>query len=103
MKIKTGDTVIVISGSRQDKKKTGKVLKTFAETNTVLVEGVNVKKKVTRDASGKKTQVEVEYPVHVSNVQFYDEKAKKGTRLGSTRDTDNNKVRVAKASGTEIK
>ncbi|MCI5050687.1 MAG: 50S ribosomal protein L24 [Candidatus Pacebacteria bacterium] len=102
MKIKTGDTVIVISGSRKDKGKQGKVLKTLVEENKVVVEGVNLKKKVTRNAQGGKTMVDVEFPVHVSNVAFYDEKAKKATKLGASV-KDGKKVRVAKASGTEIK
>lgn len=102
MKIKTGDTVIVIAGSRQDKGKQGKVLKRFVEDQKVVVEGINLKKKVVRDASGKKTLVDVEFPLHVSNVAFYDEKSKKGTRLGSVV-KDGKKVRVAKASGTELK
>ena len=52
MKIKTGDTVVVIAGkdSKQVTKKgvestTGKVLKVYPETNKVVVEGVNVHKK----------------------------------------------------------
>lgn len=102
MKIKTGDTIIVISGSRQDKGKQGKVLKTLVEENKVLVEGINLRKKVVRDAQGGKSLVEVEFPVHVSNVAFYDEKSKKGTRLGAVI-KDGKKVRVAKASGTELK
>lgn len=103
MKIKTGDTVIVVSGSQKDKQKKGKVLKVFKETDQVLVEGINIKKKVTRDAAGKKAMVDMEFPVHVSNVMFFDEKAKKGTRIGFTTDAKGNKVRVAKASGTELK
>lgn len=102
MKIKKGDNVIVVSGSRKDKNKQGKVLKTVVASNMVVVEGVNIKKKVTRDAAGKKAMVEMEYPVNASNVMFYDESAKKGTRIGYI-EKDGKKVRVAKASGTEIK
>lgn len=102
MKIKLGDTVIVIAGSRTDKNKKGKVLQTFAADNKVVVEGVNIKKKVQRDGSGKKTMVDVEFPIDVSNVKFFDEKSKKGTRIGYTQ-KDGKKVRVAKASGTELK
>ena len=43
MKIKSGDTVIVIAG--KDKGKTGKVLKTLVKENRVIVEGVNVQTK----------------------------------------------------------
>ena len=102
MKIKKGDNVIVVSGSRKDKNKQGKVLKTIIADNTVVVEGVNIKKKITRDTAGKKVMVDVEFPVNASNVMFYDESAKKGTRIGYI-SKDGKKVRVAKASGTELK
>ena len=102
MYIKTGDTVIVISGSRKDKNKQGKVLKTFRDNGTVIVEGVNVKKKITRDPNGKKASVDVEFPIHVSNVMLYDDKSKKGSRIGHTL-KDGKKVRTLKTSGTELK
>lgn len=103
MKIKVGDKVVVVSGSRNDKGKQGKVLEVFKEENKILVEGINIKKKVTRDASGKKAMVDMEFPINASNVLFFDEKAKKGSRLGYKVDEKGNKVRVAKASGTELK
>lgn len=103
MKIKKGDTVVVISGSRNDKNKKGKVLATFADQEKVVVEGVNMKKKIQRDPSGKKTMVDVEFPIHVSNVMFFDATSKKGTRIGYTTSKDSKKVRIAKASGTELK
>ncbi|MAQ77193.1 50S ribosomal protein L24 [Candidatus Campbellbacteria bacterium] len=102
MKIKVGDTVIVTSGSRADRNKQGKVLKTFPESNTVVVEGVNLKKKVTREPNGTKAQVDVEFPIHVSNVMIYDEKAGKGSRVSVAKD-GKNKTRTLKASGTELK
>lgn len=40
MKIKNGDTVIVISG--KDKGKTGNVIEVLAKQNKVVVEGVNI-------------------------------------------------------------
>ena len=103
MKIKVGDIVVVTTGSKNDKNKQAKVLEVFKDTNKILVEGINIKKKVTRDASGKKAMVDVAFPIDASNVLFYDEKAKKGSRLGYTVDDKGNKVRVAKASGTELK
>ena len=103
MKIKKGDNVIVSSGSRKDKNKQVKVLQIFKNENKVLVEGINIKKKITSDATGKKAMVDMEFPVDASNVMFYDEKAKKGSRLGFKVDDKGNKVRVAKASGTELK
>lgn len=40
MHVKSGDTVIVISG--KDKGKIGKVLKVFPKENRIIVEGVNM-------------------------------------------------------------
>lgn len=102
MKIKVGDNVIVISGSRKDKNKQGKVLKTFKEDNSILVEGVNLKKKVSRNPDGSKTLVDVEFPIHVSNVMIYDEQSKKGSRIGYIM-KEGKKVRVIKSSGVELK
>lgn len=103
MKIKTGDMVIVVSGSRKDRNKKGKVLRTLADVNKVVVEGINIKKKIQRDpASGKKTMVDVEFPIDVSNVMFFDEKAKKGTRIGY-QTNDGKKTRLTKASGSSVK
>ena len=102
MKIKLGDTVIVTSGSRKNKKKTGKVLKIIKDRDMLVVEGLNIKKKITKDATGKKTMVDVEYPMHVSNVMFYDEKAKAGSRLGYE-GIGKNKKRITKKSGTTLK
>ena len=97
MKIKVGDTVIVTTGSRTYRNKTGKVLKTFADQSLVLVEGVNLKKKVTRDANGKKSLVDVEFPIHVSNVQVLDKNGVAG-RVGY-KFVDGKKVRYNKKSG----
>ncbi len=101
MKIKVGDTVIVTSGSRNDRKKIGKVVSIGRTENLVVVEGINLKKKISRDASGKKTTISVEYPVHASNVMFYDEKTKTGTRLG-IEGTKKTKQRVTKKSATKL-
>ncbi len=102
MKIKKGDTVIVISGSRNDKGKIGKVIKIFKDRDQIIVEGINIKKKVGRDPQGNKKELKVEYPIHVSNVMFFDPKTKKGTRLGYQRDENGKKFRITKSSGTSL-
>ena len=43
MKIRKGDSVIIISG--KDKLKKGKVLKVFPKENKILIEGLNLRKK----------------------------------------------------------
>ncbi len=102
MKIKTGDTVIVIAGD--DKGKTGKVLKALPSTNQVIVEGVNVQKKHVKptQANPKGSIKEINAPINVSNVAFYDAKSKKATKVGY-KVVDDKKVRVAKVSGETIK
>jgi len=101
MKIKTGDNVIVISG--KDKGKTGKVTKALPKKDTVVVPGVNIKKKHSRPrkANQKGQIVEFAAPIHVSNVQLVDPKTGKGTRVGFSVEKDK-KVRITKKSKTIV-
>lgn len=81
MKIKVNDNVLVIAGAY--KGKTGKVLKTFASTNKVVVEGINIAKKHTKPRTNedKGGIFDIEMPIHVSNVKLIDKKeAKKETK-----------------------
>jgi large subunit ribosomal protein L24 len=101
MKIKKSDNVIVIAG--KDKGKKGKVLKTLALKEKVVVEGVNIKKKHMRPRkSGQKGQiVDVAAPIHVSNVALIDPKTNKPTRVGM-KIIAGKKIRVSKKSGVEV-
>ena len=101
MKIKKGDNVIVLTG--KDKGKKGKVLRTFALMDKVIVEGVNIVKKHQKmKQQGKKGEViDKTMPMHVSNVALIDAKSGKATRVGSKL-VDGKKVRVSKRSGQEI-
>ena len=65
--IRQGDTVRVIAGN--DKGKWGKVLSRRGER--LIVEGVNIRKKHMRKTqSGAGRIIEIERPIHISNVQF---------------------------------
>lgn len=101
MKIKKGDKVIVIAGA--DKGKVGTVQKAFPKLNKVVIEGVNVRKKHQKPTQGNPdgSIVEIYAPIHVSNVAAYDEKTKKGYRVGYVIDGDK-KVRVMKKVGTKL-
>lgn len=101
MKIKKGDTVIVLSG--KDKGAKGKVAIAMPSKDMVVVEGVNKVKRHQRSRqAGKKGQtVEVTMPVHVSNVALIDPKKKVATRVRSEQKKGKN-VRVAVKSGLEI-
>ncbi len=101
LKIKKGDTVIVLSGS--SKSKTGEVLQVFPKESRVLVDGVNVVKKhqkPTNDAPGG--IIEKSAPIHISNVQLVDPKTGVKTRVGR-REEDGKMVRYSKKSGETIK
>ncbi|MDD3241289.1 MAG: 50S ribosomal protein L24 [Bacilli bacterium] len=101
MKLKLNDKVVVISGSSKGKE--GKVIKTLRDENKVIVEGVNIIKKH-KKGNGQETGgiLEVEAPIHASNVMIIDPKTKKGTRIGYTVDKNNKKIRISKKSNEKI-
>ena len=103
MKVKVGDNVKVIAG--KDKGKTGRVIKTLKKDNKVVVEGINmIKKHVKPNQMNPEGSIqEIFAPIDASNVMFYDEKSKKGTRLGYKEDKDGKKVRFMKSSKKEVK
>lgn len=101
MKVKKGDTVVVLTG--KDKGAKGEILKVFPEENRVLVSGVNlVKKHEKPSAMGAGGIKSVERPVHASNVSLVDPKSGKPTRVGYKMLKDGKKVRVARRSGETI-
>ena len=101
MRVKKGDTVVVIAG--KDKGKTGKVVKVFPKTNKVIVEGVNVVTKHQKPSAINPQGgiVNKEASIHISNVMPLDPETGKGTRVRFEM-RDGKKVRVAVKSGKEI-
>ena len=99
LKIKTGDTVRVITG--KDKDKEGKVLSVNVKKNTVVVEGVNMVTKHQKPSAANQQGgiVNMEAPINVSNVMYLHKG--KPTRIGFKVEGDK-KVRVAKATGETI-
>lgn len=100
LKIKKGDTVVVISGASKGKE--GHVLEVFPNTNRVIVEGVNMIKKHTKPNAQHQQGgiVEREASIHISNV-----KLKVGgtvTRVGRKVQEDGKIVRYAKKTGEVI-
>jgi len=101
MNFKVGDKVVVIAGSSKGKE--GKITKVLKDENKVIVEGANIVKKH-RKATGNETGgiLEVEAPIHASNVMMIDPKTKKRTRIGHTTDKNNKKIRIAKKSNESL-
>ena len=101
MNLKVGDKVVVIAGS--DKGKEGKIIKTLRAENRVVVEGVHIVKKHQK-GNGQTAGgiVEIEAPIHASNVMIIDPKTKKRTRIGHTTDKNNKKIRISKKSNEKL-
>lgn len=107
LKIRQDDTVRIIAG--KDKGKTGRVLRTDPGKHKVFVEGANMIKRHTKPRSLRDTQraqelggiVEMEGPIHVSNVMLIDPDSGEPSRVGIKRE-GGRRVRVAKKSGKEI-
>ena len=101
MKLKKGDTVIVLTG--KDKGKQGEIQRVLPTADKVIVAGVNTATKhaKARRANDKAGIVDRDMPIHVSNVAFVHKG--KAVRLGYER-RDGKKVRVARVGGgkTEV-
>ena len=97
-KIKSGDTVVVITG--KDKGKTGNVTSVIKSNNRVIVEGVNIVKrhrKATQESPGKIEEKEAS--IHISNIAHIDPESGKATRV-KYEIKDGVKKRLSVASGS---
>jgi large subunit ribosomal protein L24 len=108
LKVRSGDTVQVISGKDAGKK--GRVLRVEPKRNRLYVEGLNIVKRHQRPRSLKDTQrggkvggvIEKEGPIHVSNVMIVDPKDNKPTRVGVERGDAGGRERVTKRTSTKL-
>jgi large subunit ribosomal protein L24 len=100
MKIKKGDTVVVISG--KDKGKEGTVSRVMPRTNQVIVDGINVAKKhqKPKGANQQGGIIDRDMPVDASNVMLVHKG--KPTRVGFKTNSDGTKVRIARTTGEEV-
>lgn len=100
MKLKTGDKVVVVSGSNKGKE--GKIIKVL--DSKVIVEGVNLVKKhlKPKNNNGNGEIIETEAPIHVSNIMLVDPKTKKPTKVKIERDNKGKKIRISKRSNEKI-
>ena len=80
MKIKVGDNVKVLAG--KDKGKEGKVIKTLKKDNKVVVEGINMVKKHVKPRGMNEVGsiIDVEAPIHASNVKLNTKETKKDAK-----------------------
>ena len=101
LKIRKCDKVVVLTG--RDKGKEGEVLRVLAEVDRVVVQGVNMVKRHTKQSPGQTGGiVDKEGSIHVSNVAIADPKGGTATRVGYKFLDDGRKVRIARRSGEVI-
>ena len=101
MRIRKNDTVLIIAG--KDKGKKGKVRFAYPKDGRVVVEGINFIKRHSR-AKGTVRQagiIQLEAPLHVSDVQLICNKCDHPTRIGSKILPDGRKVRVCRSCQEE--
>jgi len=101
-KIKSGDTVKVVSGN--DKGKTGKVTSVLIAEDKLLVEDVNmvtkhVKPSAQNPEGGRNQQ---EAPIHISNVILVNPATGEPTKVGRKKDDAGKVQRYSKATGEFI-
>lgn len=96
MKIRKNDNVLIVTGKEKGKK--GKVRKTLPDKDKVIVEGLNLIKRHSK-TKGKTRQagiIELEGPVHVSNVMVICNKCNKPARVGFRVLEDGKKARFCR-------
>jgi large subunit ribosomal protein L24 len=99
--VKKGDMVQIIAGDH--KGATGRVLRVVPAGNKVVIQGHNMAKKHVRP-SRKNPQggrINIEQPIHISNVLPLNPKSSRGGRVRYQVGDDGSKKRVA-TDGTEI-
>ena len=99
--IKKDDMVEIIAGNH--KGATGRVLHVYPEKNQVVVQGINISKKHIRPSrrNPQGGRIDVEQPIHMSNVLPINPKSSRGSRVHYQINEDGSKRRLA-ADSTEI-
>jgi len=96
IRIKTGDTVLVLSG--EDKNKVGRVEAVFPERYRAIVKGINLAKRHVKPTAQRPGGIEErEATIHISNLMLVDSEGKAGRMKIEIR--DGKKVRVSKKTG----
>lgn len=100
-KIVKGDEVEVIAG--RNKGERGTVRKYIVESDRVVIEGVNLVKKHMKQGRARQAGIiEVEAPLHVSNVMLVEPGTDEPTRVGIRKDADGKNERFSKKTGNSI-
>lgn len=101
-KIRIGDTVEIMTARREERGKRGEVIKVNPKNNRVTVQGANIRKKHQRQVQAQNKTIapgiiELEGPLHVSNVMLVCPNCDEPTRVGIERDEDNIPHRICRS------
>ena len=103
LKIRKGDQVLVISGANRGD--TGRVIEVDPKKMVARVEGIRIVRKHEKPDRARNRQggiVEMEAPIHVSNLKVIDPTTGKADRVGRKVLEDGTIVRFAKKSGAVL-
>ena len=101
LKIKRGDTVVVISG--KEKGKRGEVKEVIPKKNRLVVEGVNERTRHARPSQQNQQGLYTfDAPIDVSNVMLVDPDSGEPTKVGYRFTDAGQKVRVSRKTGKDI-
>jgi large subunit ribosomal protein L24 len=97
-----GDRVRVIRGNFREQE--GTVLQLLPDTDRVIVEGVNMRKRHQRPSQANPDGgiVTFEAPVHISNVMLVDPATGEASRVRVQREEDGTKERIAVKTGNPV-
>jgi large subunit ribosomal protein L24 len=101
-RIRKGDTVVVLAGKERGKQ--GVVREIRVKDGKAIVQDLNIAKRHMKPRGGARQAgiVDVEQPIHLSNLAPLDPKTNKPTRLHTRVLANGDKVRVAAGSGEQI-
>jgi len=101
-RVKKGDNVIVLSGRERGKR--GVVREVRPKDGTALVQDLNISKRHLKPGRSARQAgiIDVEQPIHLSNLALVDPKVSKATRVRTRTLANGNKVRIAIASGEQM-
>lgn len=99
--LKKNDSVVIKSGAFKGKR--GKVLKINKEAGRIVVEGINKRNKYIRPSQEHPQGgvINIEFPIHISNVMYFCDKCKKGIRIG-VEIKEKSKNRVCRTCGKSL-
>lgn len=100
--VKKGDKVAIIAG--KEKGKNGKILRAFPKKNRVVIEGLNLTKKATRQTQ-KNPQGGIiirEGSIDISNVALFCSSCSKPALLGYRRNEEGQHIRICRRCQTDL-